>query len=133
LSEGKKVELYDLEKIEKEFKQLRADEVESEFVGIVESTYWKTDRFGNDALYFRVKIPGKGRLVIKYTKTWIAELARHLRVLGFKNLKEIEGCRFQFKLMTASRGYPRHIPVRRLDSSFTTADKLLEEKGGEKE
>ena len=130
MSEKEKAELYDLEKIEKEFKQLRADEVESEFVGIVESTYWKTDRFGNDALYFRVKIPGKGRLVIKYTKTWIAELARHLRVLGFKNLKEIEGCRFEFKLMTASRGYPRHIPIRRLDSSFTTADKLVGEKNG---
>jgi len=127
VSKEKKVELYDLEKIEKEFKQLRADEVESEFVGIVESTYWKTDRFGNDALYFRVKIPGKGRLVIKYTKTWIAELARHLRVLGFKNLKELEGCRFQFKLTPTSRGYPRHIPIKRVNSHFTTADKLVGE------
>ncbi len=75
----------------------------------------------------RVKIPNKGRLTIKYTKIWIGELARHLKVLGFKNLKEIEGCRFEFKLTPTSRGYPRHIPVRRVDSGFTTADRLVGE------
>ena len=129
MSKEKTKELYDLEKIEKEYKQLRANEVESEFVGIVENVYWRADRWGNDCLFMQVKIPDKGRLIIKYTKTWIAELARHLRVLGFKNLKELEGCRFQFKLTPTSRGYPRHIPIKRVDSSFTTADKLIEREG----
>jgi len=129
VSEKEKVELYDLDKIESEYRQLRVSDVEEVFTGIVESVYWRVDRFGNDCLFFRVKIPRKGTLVIKYTKLWIGELARHLKSLGFKNLKEIEGCRFEFKLMTASRGYPRHIPVRRLDSSFTTADKLIEKEG----
>ena len=129
MSEGKKVELYDLDKIESEYRQLRVSDVEESFVGIVEAVYWRTDRFGNDCLFMRVKIPNKGRLTIKYTKIWIGELARHLKVLGFRNLKEIEGCRFEFKLTPTSRGYPRHIPVRRVDSGFTTADRLLEKEG----
>jgi len=129
LSEEKTKELYDLDKIESEYRQLRVSDVEESFVGIVESVYWRTDRFGNDCLFMRIKIPGKGRLTVKYTKIWIGELARHLKVLGFKNLKELEGCRFEFKLTPTSRGYPRHVPVRRVDSGFTTADKLLEKKG----
>jgi len=130
VSEEKAKEFYDLDKIESEYRQLRVSDVEEVFTRIVESVYWRVDRFGNDCLFMRVKIPKKGRLTIKYTKIWIGELARHLKSLGFKNLKEIEGCRFEFKLMTASRGYPRHIPIKRVDSSFTTADKLVGEKSG---
>ena len=127
MSEEEKVELYDIERLKEEYRRLRADEVDEKFIGIVESVYWRVDRFGQDCLFFVVKIPKKGRLTIKYTKTWIDELTRHLEVLGFRSLKELEGCRFEFKRIQSRRGYPRHVPVKRVNSHFTTADKLVGE------